>query len=163
MVGMVRDSQALPGVGRKKPSGLVSTYWDISLEDPVPAVHIRLRPIHDIPPPRFYYTECWSQGRAKLRDFPLHCGAENTQPSPSFTPTLGTLHSLLIQYLESIFVGLRCSPSWILLGFFSISPAREINLLKCSPAPAGSDFPASLDWVEDVLCFSAAVKKSVAG
>ena len=35
-------------------------------------------------------TECWSQGRAKLRDFLRHCGAENTQPSPSFTPTLGT-------------------------------------------------------------------------
>ena len=40
-------------------------------------------------------TECWSQGRAKLRDFPRHCGAENTQPSPSFTPTLGTQYYTL--------------------------------------------------------------------
>ena len=36
-------------------------------------------------------TEFWSQGRAKLRDFPRHCGAEKTKPSPSFTPTLGIL------------------------------------------------------------------------
>ena len=35
-------------------------------------------------------TECWSQGRAKLRAFPRHLAQENTQLSPSLTPTLGT-------------------------------------------------------------------------
>ena len=34
-------------------------------------------------------TECWSQGRAKLRAFPHHLAQENTQLSPSLTPTLG--------------------------------------------------------------------------
>ena len=34
-------------------------------------------------------TDELTEGRAKLRDFPRHCGLENTQPSPSFTPTLG--------------------------------------------------------------------------
>ena len=33
-------------------------------------------------------TECWSQGRAKLRDFLRHLARENTQLSPSLTPTL---------------------------------------------------------------------------
>ena len=36
-------------------------------------------------------TEYWSQGKAKLRAFLRYCGAENTQPSPSFTPRLGRL------------------------------------------------------------------------
>ena len=35
------------------------------------------------------FTECWSQGRAKLRDFLRNLARENTQLSPSFTPTLG--------------------------------------------------------------------------
>ena len=46
-------------------------------------------------------TECWSQGRAKLRDFPRHCGAENTQPSPSFIPTLGS------NYNKDLYFGSR--------------------------------------------------------
>ena len=33
-------------------------------------------------------TECWSQGRAKLCAFPRHLARENTQLSPSLTPTL---------------------------------------------------------------------------
>ena len=37
------------------------------------------------------YTECLSQERAKLRAFPRHWGPENTQPSPSLTPTLVTV------------------------------------------------------------------------
>ena len=35
------------------------------------------------------YVQCWSQGRAKLRAFPRHLERENTQLSPSLTPTLG--------------------------------------------------------------------------
>ena len=31
----------------------------------------------------FFSTECWSQGRAKLRAFPRHLARENTQLSPS--------------------------------------------------------------------------------
>ena len=34
-------------------------------------------------------TQCWGQGRAKLRAFPHHLARENTQLSPSLTPTLG--------------------------------------------------------------------------
>ena len=34
-------------------------------------------------------TESRSQGRAKLRAFPHHLARENTQLSPSLTPTLG--------------------------------------------------------------------------
>ena len=37
-----------------------------------------------------YGTECWSQGRAKLRDFPRHLAREITRLSLSLTPTLCT-------------------------------------------------------------------------
>ena len=40
-------------------------------------------------------TECWSQGRAKLRAFPHHLARENTQLNPSLTPTLGIRQILL--------------------------------------------------------------------
>ena len=38
---------------------------------------------------RFLSTECWSQGRAKLRAFQRHLARGYTQLSPSLTPTLG--------------------------------------------------------------------------
>ena len=39
-------------------------------------------------------TEYWSEGRAKLRAFPRHCGAENTQPSRLHSKTRYGLDSL---------------------------------------------------------------------
>ena len=49
-------------------------------------------------------TECWSQGRAKLRAFPHHLARENTQLNPSLTPTLGSLLWEImaeVQFLEA--------------------------------------------------------------
>ena len=48
------------------------------------------------------YTECRSQGRAKLPAFPRHLARENTQLSPSLTPTLGTRAFTFSQWTEII-------------------------------------------------------------
>ena len=44
------------------------------------------------------HTECWSQGRAKLRAFLRHLARENTQLSPSLTPTLVTPSILALMW-----------------------------------------------------------------
>ena len=98
-----------------------------------------------------FCTECWSEGRARLGDFPATMARKITQLSPSLTPTLGIVLSFCYSYLAlwQPLSGIRRS-RW--LARRSVFRFRQIKTMSVN-APRARVSPTDRPTALSLTCF----------